>query len=154
MSSLTFPFYLTAMRRPELASDPRFSTPALRAKNLEAFHAIVQNWILTFDSLDTLDAQLDEAKLAFGVVRDISDFARSDWAEWWGAIDEVDDRAGGMVRIPGKPWRFSVDKLDHPGMPAFRGEHNEEVLKELGLCENEINALARKGAITADPLPQ
>ncbi|QUN32536.1 CoA transferase (plasmid) [Cupriavidus sp. KK10] len=154
VSSLTFPFYLTAMRRPELASDPRFSTPALRAKNLEAFHAIVQNWILTFDSLDTLDAQLDEAKLAFGVVRDIGDFARSDWAEWWGAIDEVDDRAGGMVRIPGKPWRFSADKLDHPGVPAFRGEHNKEVLKELGRCEKEIDALTRKGAITADPVPQ
>jgi hypothetical protein len=35
-----------------------------------------------------------------------------------------DDRNCGVVRIPGRPWRFSGDELRHPGRPAFRGEHN------------------------------
>ncbi len=149
VSSLTFPFYVAAMRRAELAVDPRFATPEARARNLSALHEIVQQWILTFPSLETLDAQLDEAKLAFGVVRSVKDFAESEWARWWGAIDEVDDRGGGSVRIPGRPWRFSGDALEHPGTPAFRGEHNREVLLELGYSPQAIDLMTLAGAVTS-----
>ena len=152
VSSLSFPLYIGAMRRADLATDPRFATAVSRLKNIDAFYRIVQDWILTFDSLETLDAQLDEAKLAFGVVRDIGDFASSEWANWWGAIEEVDDRAGGTARIPGKPWRFSNEQLDHPGTPAFRGEHNAQILGELGLTPESIRDLAARGVVTADPL--
>lgn len=121
ISSLTFPFYVAAMRRGELTEDPRFSTPQARTDNLQALYEIIQRWILTFPTLEMLDAQLDEAKLAFGVVRSIEDFAGSEWSKWWGAVVDVDDRQGGTARIPGAPWRFSGEKLDHPGRPAFRG---------------------------------
>lgn len=147
-SSLSFPLYIGAMRRADLAQDPRFLTPDLRLVNIDAFFKIVQDWILTFESLETLDAQLDEAKLAFGVVRSIDEFAASEWVKWWGAIDEVDSRAGGTIRIPGKPWRFSGEQLDHPGLPAYRGEHNREVLQELGLTDQAILSLADKGILT------
>jgi len=149
-SSLTFPLYLAAMRRGDLALDSRFLTPELRLKYIADFYMIVQNWILTFDSLDALDAQLDEAKLAFGVVRDVKDFASSEWAGWWGAIDEVDNRVGGTVKIPGKPWRFSEGELDHPGRPAYRGEDNHAVLTELGLSDSEIAGLVERGVFTSD----
>ena len=56
VSSVSFPFYLAAMRRPDLAADPRFGTPELRRANLAALHTIVQNWICTFESMDSLDA--------------------------------------------------------------------------------------------------
>lgn len=149
VSSLTFPFYTGAMRRGDLMSDPRFATAEARSRNTAAFHEIFQRWILTFPTLEMLDAQLDEAKLAFGVVRSVEEFAGSDWAEWWGAVDLVDDRHGGMARIPGRPWRFSGDPLDHPGLPAFRGEHNREVVGELGYRAEEIAALEAKGVLTS-----
>jgi crotonobetainyl-CoA:carnitine CoA-transferase CaiB-like acyl-CoA transferase len=152
VSSLTFPLYIGAMRRADLASDPRFATAESRKRNIVDLYRIVQDWILTFDSLATLDAQLDEAKLAFGVVRDVRDFASSEWSTWWGAIEEVDNRAGGIARVPGKPWRFSSDKLEHPGLPAFRGEHNREVLAELGLSQEEIDDLVRRGVMKSDPI--
>jgi len=154
ISSLTFPLYIAAMRRADLAQDPRFSTPEARTENLSALYEIVQRWILSFDSLATLDAQLDEAKLAFGVVRDVEEFAASEWAQWWGAVEEVDNRAGGTARIPGKPWRFSRDKLCHPGTPSFRGEHNSAVLSELGFTTEEIRSLADRGVLSGDPLPK
>ena len=150
VSSLTFSFYIAAMRRADMAADPRFATPEARATNLAELHDIVQKWILTFPTLETLDAQLDEAKLAFGVVRSVKDFAASEWAEWWGAIDEVDDRHGGSVRIPGRPWHFSRDQLEHPGVAAFRGEHNREVLLELGYPAEAIELMTLAGALTAD----
>src|ERR1700691_210726 len=57
VGSLGFPFYLHAMRRSDLADDPRFRTAELRRQNLEELHAIVQTWIYTFDSFASLDAQ-------------------------------------------------------------------------------------------------
>lgn len=153
VSSLTFPFYIGAMRRADLAVDPRFATSEARARNTAAFHEIFQRWILTFPTLEMLDAQLDEAKLAFGVVRSVEDIAKSEWAEWWGAIDEVDDRHGGTARIPGRPWRFSKDRLEHPGVPAFRGEHNRAVVAEIGYRPEEIAALEAKGVLTSNVPP-
>ncbi len=153
VSSLTFPFYIGAMRRADLAVDPRFATSEARARNTAAFHEIFQRWILTFPTLEMLDAQLDEAKLAFGVVRSVEDIAKSEWAEWWGAIDEVDDRHGGRARIPGRPWRFSKDRLEHPGVPAFRGEHNRAVVAEIGYRPEEIAALEAKGVLTSNVPP-
>jgi crotonobetainyl-CoA:carnitine CoA-transferase CaiB-like acyl-CoA transferase len=148
-STLSFPLYTAAMRRGDLARDPRFLTPESRLRNAPALHQIIQSWILTFESLETLEAQLEEAKLAFGVVRDVQAFAESEWVKWWGAIDTVDDRAGGTVRIPGKPWRFSGEVLSHPGRAAYRGEHNREVLMELGLSSETIEQYRQRGILTS-----
>jgi crotonobetainyl-CoA:carnitine CoA-transferase CaiB-like acyl-CoA transferase len=147
-STLSFPLYIGAMRRGDLAHDQRFLTPELRLANAAALHEIIQRWILTFDSLPALEAQLEEAKLAFGVVRSIDEFAVSEWSQWWGAVEKVDDRAGGQVAIPGKPWRFSGEKLEHPGVPAYRGEHNRPILRELGVPEHLIAEFERKGVLT------
>ena len=154
VSGLTFPLYVAAMRRADLTKDRRFLTPELRRQNITELNRIIQDWILTFDSLETLDAQLDEAKLAFGVVRDLRDFVSSEWSNWWGAIEEIDDRAGGVARVPGKPWRFSAEPLQHPGTPAFRGEHNQEILSELGYPPEQIEDLIRRGVMTSDAVPR
>ena len=138
IGSRTFPSYLRAMRRADLAEDPRFATAAARRANLEELHRIVQCWILTFHDIGALDAQLDEAKIALGEVRSLKKLSEMEWAEYWGAIQEVSDRNGGTYRLPGRPWHFSHEKLEPLGSPAFQGEHNRAVFSELGLSEDEI----------------
>ena len=135
----TFDFYLKVMRRPDLAEDPRFLTPALRKQNLAALDDIVQKWIFTFEDMASLDAQFDEAKLATGTVREIKDFAKTDWAQSWGATRSVSDRQGGEITIPGPPWHFSAhDDALPPQVPALQGEHNWEILREIGLSDDDI----------------
>jgi len=148
IGSVSFPFYLTAMRRPDLADDPRFLTPELRQDNLAALHAIVQNWIWTFESMESLDAQFDEAKVATGRLRDTKEFNDTDWAKTWVTTREVDDRHGGTMTIPAPPWHFSGhDGALTPQVPAHQGEHNEEVLKELGYTDDQIRSLIHLGAL-------
>jgi crotonobetainyl-CoA:carnitine CoA-transferase CaiB-like acyl-CoA transferase len=148
VSSVTFPLYLGAMRRPDLADDPRFRTPELRRANLAALHTIVQNWIWTFESMDTLDAQLDEAKVATGRLRDINEFNETHWAKDWVTIREVDDRNGGTIRIPAPPWHFSGhDGAPTAQIPAHQGEQNAEILKELGYTDDQTRALVSCGAL-------
>lgn len=148
VGSMSFPFYLVAMRRPDLGKDPRFLTAELRLQNLAALHQIVQEWIHTFSDMESLDAQMDEAKIATGQVRTVREFADSDWANEWSAVRSVSDRSGGEIRIPGRPWHFSgVAATQEAQMPARQGEHNSQVLAEIGYTQAEIAQLVKSGAL-------
>jgi crotonobetainyl-CoA:carnitine CoA-transferase CaiB-like acyl-CoA transferase len=162
VSSLSFPFYLAAMRRPDLAGDPRFATPTDRRRNLEALHEIVQSWIWTFTDIASLDAQLDEAKIPTGSLRGIAEFAETDWASQWGATRTVPDGAGARITVPGRPWHFTnaakpndstdatetTDTGAEPDrQPARQGEHNEEVLHELGYSDEDISDFTNRGVV-------
>jgi CoA:oxalate CoA-transferase len=122
--------YCAMMRRTDLLSDPRFASAPLRRQNLPALLAEVRAWVMTFIDLEQLQAQVSEAGLAIGVIRTTAELAESEWARDWGAVVEVDNRGGGTMRMPGVPWRFSESTLPAPGIPAFQGEHNVELLTE------------------------
>ena len=151
VGSRTFPSWLRAMRRVDLLTDPRFSTAAARRANFGALHQIIQAWMRTFPDMATLDAQLDEAKIAMGQIRSLKDLASSEWSDYWGAVQQVPDRSGGEYRLPGRPWRFSAEDLPPAGTPAFQGEHNVEVFRELGLSEGELKRLADSGVLVTHP---
>jgi crotonobetainyl-CoA:carnitine CoA-transferase CaiB-like acyl-CoA transferase len=150
IGSLTFRNYLRAMRRSDLAADPRFCTAAQRLANYDALHGLVQTWMRGFHDLDALDAQLDEAKIAIGVIRTTNDLAKTEWARYWNAVREVPDRAGGTYRLPGHPWRFSGATLDQTSPPRFRGEDNVTVLRELGVADAEIQRAIEAGILLRD----
>jgi crotonobetainyl-CoA:carnitine CoA-transferase CaiB-like acyl-CoA transferase len=151
VASMSFRFYLAAMRRADLADDPRFATPQAREQNLDALRAIVQEWIWTFDDMASLDAQFDEAKIATGQMRTVGGLAASEWARQWIATRTVPDRNGGEITVPGRPWHFSDDDDSEPERwPARRGEHNHEVLTELGYDPAEIDSLRRRGVLVCD----
>ena len=96
--------------------------------------------------MESLDAQLDEAKIATGLVRSVQEFADSDWARQWKAVRAVSDRSGGEIKIPGRPWHFA-DRVvaDEVQVPARQGEHNAEVLVELGFSPAAIKELEAAG---------
>ena len=74
-------------------------------------------------------------------------FADSEWAEEWGVVVDVDDRAGGTVRMPGAPWKFSKSVLPPPGQPSFQGEHNTEVFGELNVAPEKLDDLRTRNIL-------
>jgi crotonobetainyl-CoA:carnitine CoA-transferase CaiB-like acyl-CoA transferase len=136
-----FTRFAAIMRRNDLLNDPRFKTAPLRRENLSALLAEIGAWILTFRDLDHLQTQVSEGGLAIGVVRSTEELAESEWAEDWGAIVELDDRGGSVMRMPGVPWRFGRSVLPEPGVPSFQGEDNAAILADAGLSAEEIDAL-------------
>jgi CoA:oxalate CoA-transferase len=132
------------MRRSDLLVDPRYATARLRRENLASLLAEVRAWLATFDSFEQLQAQVSEAGLAVGRIRTLNDFAKSGWVSEWNAVVNVDDRGGGSVRMPGNPWIFSRSELPCPGVPAYQGEHNAEILKELQVSEDKIRDLEER----------
>lgn len=142
-----FTRYCAMMRRSDLLADPRYATARLRRQNLAPLLAEIRAWLTTFEDLEQLQAQVSEAGLAVGRVRTVSEFADSDWAREWNAVVEVDDRGGGLVRMPGNPWIFSRSELPSPGVPAYQGEHNEDILGELDVPTEKVRDLQERNIL-------
>jgi crotonobetainyl-CoA:carnitine CoA-transferase CaiB-like acyl-CoA transferase len=142
-----FTRYCAMMRRNDLLSNPLYATAKLRRKNIAPLLAEVRAWLSTFDNLEQLQAQVSEAGLAVGRLQTVNEFANSDWVKEWNAILNVDDRAGGTLRMPGNPWIFSQSHLPAPGVAAYQGEHNKEILKELNVPEEKVRDLQQRNIL-------
>jgi len=147
VNTITFTWFLAAMRRPDLIDDPRFRSSALRRSNIDALKYIVQQWIWTFPDMASLDAQFDEAKIAIGEVRSMDQVAESEWADYWGATYRVPDRQGGEFRLPARPWKFSGAQFDQPGAPSEQGEQNTDICHELGFSDDDIARMQANGSL-------
>ena len=85
-----------------------------------------------------------------GVLRTVREIGGTEWAAARGAVVEVDDRGTGVVRVPNSPWHFSDADSGVRGEPAYRGEHNRQVLAEkLGLDESALDALEAEGVLSS-----
>jgi len=146
----TFERYLAAMGRPELAADPRFGSVRSRRTHLGDLLAELRAWSITFDDLEALEAAFAAQGLAMGVLRSSRELADTEWARERGAVVEVSDRGGGTFRIPNSPWVFSGAETGARGVPAYRGEHNRDVLAErLGLDGAHLDALEAGGVLSS-----
>ena len=150
VSTFVFQRYCAMMRRNDLLLDPRFITAQFRRDNWEDLLAEIRAWVLTFRTIEELEAQVSEAGLAVGTIRSVSEIAESEWAMERGAIREVEDRSGGTARVPAPPWIFGGCELPDAGLPPFQGEHNREVLRSLGLSEDEIENLETIGVLISN----
>ncbi|MDG2025174.1 MAG: CaiB/BaiF CoA-transferase family protein [Actinomycetota bacterium] len=138
VSTFVFRRYCAMMRRNDLLLDPRFINAQFRRQNWSELLDEIRAWVLTFRTIEELEAQVSEAGLAVGTIRTVSEIAESEWATERGAIREVDDRSGGTARVPAPPWIFGQCELPDAGLPPFQGEHNSELLSEIGLTDQEI----------------
>jgi len=144
-----FERYVSALDRPDLLDDPRFA-PESRRLHRRALRDIIESWTLSFDDLDHLEEVLDSHDLPIGRLRTVADLVDTDWARERGVVARVPDRGGGTVPVPQAPWRFSSLPVGVRGEPAYRGEHNREVLGDLlGLTDAELDALDAGGVISS-----
>jgi CoA:oxalate CoA-transferase len=146
----TFERYAHSVGRPELIDDVRFGDVASRLQRLDELRDELQAGAGTFPSADELEASLAEQGLAMGVLRTVREVADSEWARARGAIVDVPDRGGGRVRIPNSPWHFSQADVGVRGEPAYRGEHNREVLRALcDLTDADLDQLESDGVLSS-----
>jgi crotonobetainyl-CoA:carnitine CoA-transferase CaiB-like acyl-CoA transferase len=137
-------FCKTVLQRPELATDPRFSTNSkrsaarveLRALIVEAFAALTAEQVVE---------RLDQAQIANAQVNDMHAVwehpqlkARKRWRE-------VHTPAGSVpALLPPGTWEDGDPRIDP--VPAL-GEHTAPILAELGYSEQQISELRAAGAI-------
>ena len=64
---------------------------------------------------------------------------------------DIDDRAGGSIRVPNVPWRFSeAPDVAVSGVPKYRGEDNRALLTELlGYDDQHLDDLEASGVLSS-----
>ena len=147
----TFDKLTKAMRRPDLLQDPRFADVPSRLAHLDDILEVLRAWAASMPDPEAIEEALAEHAVATGALRSVREISETEWAAARDAIVEVDDRAGGSMRIPNAPWRFAVaedSRVDGP--PKYRGEDNRTVLADLlGLDDAAIDALETEGVLSS-----
>jgi formyl-CoA transferase len=131
--------------RNELLDDPRFSTISLRLANRAALEEELER---TFrqQSKDHWVSTLLEAGLPAGPILTYPEAFGSEHAKARGMRMEIDHPVEGRVPNIGFPVKLSGTPQQVRRHPPLLGEHNEEVLAELGIGAQERAALAAGGA--------
>jgi CoA:oxalate CoA-transferase len=145
----TFQEFCRLIIRDDLLKDPRFATVELRKTNLAVLVDLIEKWAATHD-VDALVSLVDAGGFTVGVVRSVTEAATSAWAVERGAIVEIDNRAGGTLRVPNSPIRFSDSDAGVRGQVRYRGEDNRTVLRDhLGLTDSVLADLETRGVISS-----
>jgi len=137
-------FCQQVLLRPELATDPRFSSNSRRSEARDALRAIILQVFSTLD-VDDVVARLDAAKIANAKMNSMTDLwqhpqlrARDRWVR-------VGTAAGPIPALlpPGAPDAAAANMGPVPGL----GQHTDAILAELGYEADAIAELRRQGVV-------
>jgi crotonobetainyl-CoA:carnitine CoA-transferase CaiB-like acyl-CoA transferase len=136
---------MRAASRDDLADDPRLRDNAGRVEHQQEVDDAISHWTATLDSGQVLE-RLAEAAVPSGPIYSVEDMLQDPQFNQRGMFETV-QVDGQELKIPALVPRLE----DTPGEtlwpgPAL-GEHNEEILGELGLSPADIQQLAADGVI-------
>jgi len=141
-----WPAFCAALGRPDLEGDPRFGSHFERAANREALISLLEEIMATKDR-DEWAPLFDEHKLPWDPVQTMTEVAQDPCVLANGCITEYEHFGGRRVKSLASPVQLSETPAGvRQGAPEH-GQHNEEILLELGFSWDEIERLKEKRAI-------
>lgn len=146
-----WPRLCQAMGRPDLEHDPRFDDLFTRQRNRDELNAIVREWTSSYSSDAELLAHLEAHRVPCAPVLEPIDAIGHPYFESRRTIRRISDPILGEVMVPGNPLRFSEQPGDLDLVAPLLGEHNHEVLAELGYDAAWIEALTTDGVLVTGP---
>jgi crotonobetainyl-CoA:carnitine CoA-transferase CaiB-like acyl-CoA transferase len=131
---------------PELARDPRFATNPDRVARREE---LVELLVERLRERDTADWQrrLAEAGVPAAPVADVADVLASPQTEALGIMQPLAHERIDRLTLPALPLSLDHERVLHRSAPPAIGEHTSDVLREAGVDDDEIAALAAEGVI-------
>ena len=143
-----WPALAKAVGRPDLLTDPRFAEPAKQVANAQQLTAILDE-VFSSQPMAHWQEALDQAHITFGVVRSPIDVAKDPQLAANDFVVPLEGAGGHLQFTVSSP----IQVHDVAKVPARRapelGEHNEEILKQLGFDAQEIDGLRASGAVTS-----
>ena len=140
-----------AMGRPELATDPRFATPAARREHWPLIRTLVGGWLDGFSTIEAAMDVLRGARVPCAPVLAPREVATLPHLAERAAFPVVPHPTVGEVRVTATP--FHVDGAPvtpSGGAPHRVGENTRSVLRQvLDYPEGRIDALVKSGVIVA-----
>jgi formyl-CoA transferase len=135
-----------AIGRPDLLTDPRFSNPAKLMANMSELTAILDD-VFSAQPMSYWYDVFNGVHVTFGAVRGPQEVVNDPQLRANDIIVPIEGAGGKLTSTISSPIQVhGVAKIPAKRAPAI-GEHNEEVLRELGFNANEIDGLRANGAL-------
>lgn len=122
-----------------LVDDPRFSTNGERVVHRAELNGILDDVFMT-RSADRWIRDLLEMGVPVGPIHDIAQVLRHPQVEHLGLVQSVHHSTLGEVELVASPLRLSRTPSRIQSAPPSLGEHEEDILSELGLPSNFLRA--------------
>jgi crotonobetainyl-CoA:carnitine CoA-transferase CaiB-like acyl-CoA transferase len=130
-----------ALGRPDLADDERYATNDARVRNRDSLVAELEAVFAERKTDEWLRVLLD-AEVPAGEIRGVRAAI-----ETAGATTDVEHPTAGTLPLVKAPFSLAHTSLRSPVPPPLLGEHTAEVLAELGVDEERLTELERRGVI-------
>lgn len=142
-----------AMGLPELAGDPNFTSNAQRVKHREQLNARLMERFAQ-ESAAEWERRLSDAGVPCSRINTIEDALLDPQTAARDMIMELDHASLGTIKVPGIPIKLSETPGSGRRAPPLLGEHQHEILTELGLSQEQIDALYTSDAAKSGASPQ
>lgn len=143
-----WPALTTGIGRPDLLTDARFADPAKQMANSAELTAILDE-VFASQPMSHWREVFDRGHLTFGIVRAPGEVINDPQLRANDIVVPLEGAGGKLTSTISSPIQVhGVSKVSAKRAPEL-GEHNEEVLSELGFDPKEIEALRASGAVPA-----
>jgi len=143
-----WPNVARALGKPELVTDPRFSSAGRRGRNQKELIPMVEAWLQSFPTDEDALKALAAHRVPAGPVLSIEESIAHPYFTARRMVRQVPDQILGEVTIPGVPFKFSAFPEELDLRAPLLGEHNDEVLGTyLGRSADSLAPLYQQGVL-------
>jgi len=129
----------------ELADDPAWATPEVRLSKLDKMFALVEEWTEKHTKWEVME-ELNACNIPCGPILSTKELIEDETLAELGSVVEVPHPERGSFKTVGCPLKLSDSPVEIERSPLL-GEHNDEVLTELGYSEAELGKFRAAGVI-------
>lgn len=138
-----WPELARALDRPDFLTDPRFATKADRLANVEALIAAFDGEFIKRDR-EEWQSRLNARRIIFDIVAVPSDIPGDQQMR---ENDVVIPFADSPMLTINSPMALRDETKVQPRLPPELGQHSDEILRELGLANEEVARLRTAGIV-------
>ena len=132
--------------REDLKDNPEYATNGDRVRNRGTIVPLLQEFFLKRPSVDWV-ADLQAVSVPAGPINDLADVFSDPQVLHREMFLEMPHPTLGSIKQTGLPLKFSVTPGGLDRHPPLLGEHNDEILAELGYSEDEIRQMGEGSVI-------
>ncbi|KAI0801983.1 CAIB/BAIF family enzyme [Irpex lacteus] len=134
------------LQRPELATDPKFSTNGSRVANRAELIQIISDTLQQRER-DHWLKELTGLGVPFGPINNIQQTFEHPQAVARGATVEVEHPRAGKIKLVAPAVHYNGRRMPVNRAPPYLSQHTDEILGELGYSNEAIEELRKKGIV-------